>query len=179
MSGQGDHTAVRRPGTLYAALGRLSALLTLLIVLVLGPIRMIELNQAWGWPRWQVPAGRAIGAGLMVGAVVVWLYCSRLFSRIGKGTPFVTEPPRHLVTAGLYRYSRNPIYVAHVALLFGWVLRAGDLTLVLYAGLVIALLQAVLVWWEEPGLRERFGEDYVRYTQSVPRWLLVLPGGRL
>lgn len=160
-------------------LGRISAVLTLLVVLVLGPVGMIALDETWGWPRWQAPGGRVLGGGLMVAAVAVWLYCSRLFSRIGKGTPFVTEPPRHLVTAGLYRYSRNPIYVAHVAFLFGWFLRSGALTLLPYIGAIIALIHAVIVCWEEPGLRKRFGEDYVRYTQSVSRWLLIPPRSRV
>ena len=86
---------------------------------------MIDLNQRLDWPRWHNPAGQIIGGGLMAGAVAVWLYCSRLFSRIGKGTPFINEPPKHLVTSGLYSHSRNPIYVAHVAFLLGWFLGSG------------------------------------------------------
>lgn len=175
MTFQPDRTAMRRSVTLLAVLGRVSAILVLFIVLVLGPVGMIELNEAWDLPRWQAPAGRVIGGGLMLGAVAIWLYCSRLFSRIGKGTPFVTEPPRHLVTAGLYRHSRNPIYVAHVAFLLGWFMRSGHVILLLYTGVVVALIHAVVVRWEEPGLRERFGEAYVRYTQSVPRWLFIRP----
>jgi protein-S-isoprenylcysteine O-methyltransferase Ste14 len=115
----------------------------------------------------------------MAGAVAVWLYCSRLFSRIGKGTPFINEPPKHLVTSGLYSHSRNPIYVAHVAFLLGWFLGSGCVALLPYTGVIIVLLHAFIVRWEEPGLRERFGEDYVRYTQTVPRWLFLRPRSRV
>ena len=167
-----------RPGTFYRVLGRITAIAILFVVLVEGPRRMIELNAEWQWPRWQVPAGRLIGGALMIGVVAVWLYCSRLFSRIGKGTPFVTEPPKQLVTAGLYRYSRNPIYVAHVAFLFGWFLRSGCPAVLLYTGVIVALIHAEILWWEEPGLRARFGADYVRYTHTVPRWLLIRPAER-
>jgi len=156
-------------------LGKISAIIILLIALLLGPIGMIRLNEAWDWPRWKIPVCQVIGGGLMVGAVAVWLYCSRLFSRIGKGTFFATEPPRYLVTAGIYRYSRNPIYVAHVAFLFGWFLLSGCPTVLLYTGLAIALIHAVIIWWEEPGLRERFSEDYERYTRTVPRWCFIRP----
>ena len=162
---------------LERALGRLAALFILLIVLVLGPVEMIRLNAAWSWPLWPIPAGRFIGGGLMLGAVAVWLYCSRLFARVGKGTPFVTEPPRHLVTAGLYRYSRNPIYVAHVAFLLGWFRRSGAVALLLYTAAIAALIHVTIVRLEEPGLRGRCGEDYVRYTRRVPRWLLIRPRG--
>lgn len=156
-----------------AVLGKISLVLMLWIVLVVGPIAVIRFNDAWSWPRLDIPAGRATGGGLMVGALVVWLHCSRLFSRVGRGTPFVTDPPTKLVIAGLYRYSRNPIYVAHVAFLLGWFLRSGRLSVLLYTGLMIGLIQAAVVWWEEPGLRERFGEDYTRYTQKVPRWIFI------
>ena len=172
-------TATRQSGNFRAVLGKISIALALFTVLVLGPAGMIDLNQRLDWPHWQVPAGRMIGGGLMAGAVVVWLSCSRLFFRIGKGTPFINEPPKHLVIAGLYRYSRNPIYVAHVAFLFAWFLGSGCFTLLPYTGFIIVLLHAFIVWWEEPGLRKRFGEDYARYTQSVPRWLFIQPRRRV
>jgi protein-S-isoprenylcysteine O-methyltransferase Ste14 len=158
---------------------KISIALALFIVLVLGPVGMIDLNQRLDWPRWHNPAGQIIGGGLMAGAVAVWLYCSRLFSRIGKGTPFINEPPKHLVTSGLYSHSRNPIYVAHVAFLLGWFLGSGCVALLPYTGVIIVLLHAFIVRWEEPGLRERFGEDYVRYTQTVPRWLFLRPRSRV
>jgi protein-S-isoprenylcysteine O-methyltransferase Ste14 len=155
------------------ALGKISAALILLIALVMGPIGMVRLNSLWGWPRWKIPVCQVIGGGLMVSAMAVWFYCSHLFSRIGEGTFFATEPPRRLVSSGLYHYSRNPFYVAHVAFLFGWFLLSGCPTVLLYTGLAIALIHAVIIWWEEPGLRKRFGEDYERYTQAVPRWLFI------
>lgn len=166
---------MRRLPPLTKALGKVAAILLLGLVLMLGPAGMIQLNQAWAWPRWQIPAGRVIGGGLMVGAVAVWLYCSSLFSRIGRGTPFITDPPRRLVTVGLYRYSRNPIYVAHVAFLCGWFLTFGHLTLLLYAAVWSVVIHAVIVRWEEPELRARFGEDFVHYARRVPRWLLIRP----
>ncbi len=169
----GDRATIKRFRRLPIMLGKIAALLILAIALVLGPMGMISLNKAWGWPRWQIPLCQVIGGGLMIGAAAVWLHCSHLFSRIGKGTFFATEPPRRLVAAGLYRYSRNPFYVAHVAFLFGWFLLSGCPTILLYTGLAVALIQAVIIWWEEPGLRERFGKEYERYTQTVPRWLFI------
>jgi protein-S-isoprenylcysteine O-methyltransferase Ste14 len=60
-----------------------------------------------------------------------------------------------------------------VAFLFGWFFLFGCLTVLLYTGLAIALIQAVIIWWEEPGLRKRFGKEYERYAQTVPRWLFI------
>jgi protein-S-isoprenylcysteine O-methyltransferase Ste14 len=168
-----DHTTIGRSRRLPIVLGKISASLILLIAMVIGPIGMIRLNGLWGWPLWKIPVGQVTGGGLMVCAMAVWIYCSRVFSRIGKGTFFATEPPRHLVSSGLYHYSRNPFYVAHVAFLCGWFLLSGCPTLLLYTGLAVAVIQAVIIGWEEPGLRKRFGEDYERYTRTVPRWLFV------
>lgn len=178
MSSKPDQAPIRRLLLLTEALGKVAAILLLGLVLVLGPMGMIRLNEAWGWPRWRVLAGQVIGGGLIVGAVAVWLYSSSLFSRIGGGTPFVVDPPKRLVTVGLYRYSRNPIYVAHLAFLCGWFLIFGHLTLLLYAAVWSVVIHAVIVRWEEPQLRARFGEDFVRYTRSVPRWLLMWPRSR-
>ena len=140
-------------------------------VFVIGPIAMVELNEALAWPRWQSHVGRISGAGLILVGIAIALYCSRLFSVVGAGTPVPTEPPKHLVATGLYRYSRNPIYVADIAILLGLFLQRGELSLLLYAG----AFAAVAHWWvvhrEEPDLSERFGEKYVRYMQSVPRWV--------
>jgi protein-S-isoprenylcysteine O-methyltransferase Ste14 len=169
----GDRAASNRFRRLPVVFGKVSAFLILLIALVLGPIGMIRLNKVWGWPQWKIPVFQAIGGGLVVCAVTVWFYCSHLFSSDGKGTFFATEPTRQLVTTGLYRYSRNPFYVAHVAFLLGWFLLSGCPTVLLYTGLAIGFIQAVIIWWEEAGLRKRFGEDYARYTQAVPRWLFI------
>lgn len=145
------------------------------VVFFLLPAWMVELNRAWAWPRWGSPLGRVLGAVLIAGGLGVALHCSRLFSRVGEGTPIPIEPPKHLVLSGLYRYSRNPIYVADVAILLGVFLYLGHAALLLYAVAVALVLQAVIVWWEEPVLCRRFGEAYVRYTRAVPRWLLLRP----
>lgn len=143
------------------------------LLFFIGPGAMRDLNQDWGWPRWQTSAGRAVGVVLILGGVTTALYCSRLFTRVGKGTPIPADPPKHLVISGLYRYSRNPIYVADVAILLGIFLYFGELALLLYAGIGALILQAVIVWWEEPVLKKRFGDAYIRYVGTVPRWLVM------
>jgi protein-S-isoprenylcysteine O-methyltransferase Ste14 len=63
------------------------------------------------------------------------------------------------------------MYVAYVAILLGLFLDRGELSLVLYAVIWAAVEASWVVWREEPELRRRFGEEYVRYTQQVPRWI--------
>ncbi|MGH7894546.1 MAG: methyltransferase family protein [Candidatus Binatia bacterium] len=140
-------------------------------VFVLGPIGFIALNGAMGWPRWESDVARVLGGIVIIAGIAVALYCSSLFARIGQGTPVPIEPPTRLVVAGLYRYSRNPMYVADVVILLGLFLHRGDLTLLLYVGLFVATTHAWVVLREEPVLRKRFGDDYARYERAVPRWI--------
>ena len=81
------------------------------------------------------------------------------------------EPPQRLVITGLYRYSRNPIYVAHVGVLLGLFLHRGEAALLLYTCIYAGIIHAGVVWHEEPELELRFGSEYERYRRSVPRWL--------
>jgi protein-S-isoprenylcysteine O-methyltransferase Ste14 len=140
-------------------------------VFVLCPAAAVQVNQAYDWPRWQIPGGAVVGPGLIVAAFTLILHCSGLFSRLGRGTPVPIEPPKSLVITGLYRYSRNPMYVAQVAILLGLFLYRGELSLMVHVAIYAAVVQGWVVWREEPELRKRFGEEYVRYAQQVPRWI--------
>jgi protein-S-isoprenylcysteine O-methyltransferase Ste14 len=108
---------------------------------------------------------------LFLGAAGVALHCSRLFVRLGRGTPVPIDPPSELVVAGLCRFTRNPIYVAQVAIPVSYFLYSGELALLAYAALWAVLVQLFIVWIEEPGLHRRFGESYLQYTREVPRWV--------
>ena len=147
---------------------------------VLAPFGAIQLNEACDWPRWQIAGGRVVGSALILAGIGVFAYCSGLYSRVGKGTPVPVEPPGHLVIEGLYRFSRNPMYVAQVAYLIGLFVYRGELSLALWAVIFAAAIHTSVVRTEEPELRARFGEEYVRYAQTVPRWLSIRvrgPGG--
>ncbi len=140
-------------------------------VFILLPAGAIQFNQAHDWPRWQIPGGPAAGIGLSVVAIAAILYCGGLFSRLGRGTPVPIQPPERLVIKGLYRYCRNPMYVAQVAILLGLFLYRGELSLLAHAVLYAAVVHGWVVRREEPELRRRFGEEYARYAQRVPRWI--------
>ena len=144
---------------------------------VLAPAGAIQLNEALDWPRWQIAGGRALGAVLVLAGIALFAYCSGLFSRVGRGTPVPLEPPERLVIEGLYRFSRNPMYVAQIAYLVGLFLYRGELSLALYAAIYAGAIHTSVVRTEEPELRQRFGEEYVRYTREVPRWISIWPRG--
>jgi len=138
---------------------------------VLFPALAVALNFRWSWPRWRSPTSEAIGIVLALVALAALAHCAVMLRTVGRGTPQPLAPPTELVAAGLYRYSRNPIYVADVILLLAIFLVCGDLTLLLYACAVAVELHLWVVWREEPVLQRRFGDAYAAYLRRVPRWL--------
>ena len=133
------------------------------------------LNARMQWPVFVVPGGRVVGYALLAFAVILFLYCSRAFVALGKGTIVPIDAPPQLVRSGIYRFSRNPIYVAYLGILFADFLRNGELARLLYLLLFFAFLQLVIVYLEEPGLSKRFGLDWETYKRHVPRWLALNP----
>ena len=67
------------------------------------------------------------------------------------------------------------MYSAHAAILLGLFFYSGELSLLLYAGIYIGVIYTWIVLREEPELQERFGAEYDRYTQRVPRWVPTWP----
>lgn len=101
--------------------------------------------------------------------LIVWV--STTFVRRGKGTPVPIEPPVNLVTEGLYRRMRNPMYTGAVLAALAWAVYFASFRLLLYAAGLWLLLHTFLVILEEPQLRRRFGPAYEQYLKDVPRWL--------
>lgn len=119
-------------------------------------------------PYW-LPA-RAVGAFLLAASVLVLLHAFARFVVEGVGTPAPVAPTERLVVGGLYRYVRNPMYLAVLATILGEALVLGRPVLLLYAAAVAAAFVAFVRWYEEPTLRRRFGERYEAYRRAVPAW---------
>src|SRR5918999_1669549 len=76
---------------------------------------------------------RIVGAILVVAGVIVLLDAFARFALEGLGTPAPVAPTKHLVVGGLYRYVRNPMYLAVGATIVGQALLLGQIGLLLYA----------------------------------------------
>ncbi len=134
---------------------------------------------ALGLPAWLAAQARGAGAPfhavglapLGVGLALL-LWCVRDFYVAGRGTLAPWSPPRHLVTVGLYRLSRNPMYLAVTVMLIGWTLCVWSRALAIYTALVIAAFHLRVVFGEEPWLARTHGAAWDEYRSRVPRWLL-------
>jgi protein-S-isoprenylcysteine O-methyltransferase Ste14 len=87
-------------------------------------------------------------------------------------------PTERLVVRGLYRYVRNPMYLAVLAVITGQALLLGRPVLLGYAAIVGAAFAAFVHWYEQPTLAWRYGAQYDAYRQAVPRWWPRLPHAR-
>jgi protein-S-isoprenylcysteine O-methyltransferase Ste14 len=123
-----------------------------------------------GWGIWQLFALIPIGIGAAVLLHSIWG-----FADVGRGTLSPVDPPKKLVVKGLYRYLRNPMYVGVVTILLGEALLFHSLALLGYALVGFVAFNLFVILYEEPILRDQFGESYKHYRRHVGRWL---PGKR-
>jgi protein-S-isoprenylcysteine O-methyltransferase Ste14 len=113
---------------------------------------------------------RVIGVILLVAGVIVVIQAFVRFVVEGFGTPAPVAAPERLVVGGVYRYVRNPMYVAILATMVGQALLLGQLGLLLYAAAIWLIAAAFVRFYEEPTLTRRFGADYEAYRRAVPAW---------
>lgn len=129
---------------------------------------------------WPVPAGmalpreaRLIGA-VLAGGVGLALDLVGVAAFVRARTtvnPMRPQNTRALVQTGLYARSRNPMYVGQALMLAGWAGWLGHPAGVLALVALVAWLNRFQIAPEERWLRERFGAEFDRYCERVPRWL--------
>ena len=119
----------------------------------------------WGWSGFRTVGILLIAAGLPVLAAAIVR-----FVRQGRGIPAPVFPARHLVVTGLYRYVRNPMYIAVLSVIVGQGLLFGSGPVLRYAAVVAVGFHLFVLLHEEPSLRRRFGAEYEAYCRGVRRW---------
>lgn len=119
----------------------------------------------------QLSLNTLAGGLLLIVGGAIYLWCLWDFASAGRGTPAPIDPPEHLVVRGLYRYTRNPMYVGVVGVIFGWALSFSAQRIAIYGLCVGAFFHLFVVFYEEPHLKRKFGSSYEEYCLQVSRWL--------
>ena len=130
-------------------------------------------------PRWLVggfstPSGGPLtwlGALIVVAGAAIYFRCAWEFAARGLGTPAPIAPTKFLVTTALHRYVRNPMYIGVAMVILGEAALFRSLHLVTYAAGMLSVAHLFVIFYEEPTLQRQFGESYVAYHRSVPRWI--------
>ena len=118
---------------------------------------------------------RIIAFPLWIAGTWIIVRCTVDIIRQGSGTPAHLDPPKALVVTGLYRHVRNPIYVGALLVQMGTIVWSGSELLILYFLCFIVAFHILIVFIEEPVLRNKFGTAYDEYRRNVPRWVPRLP----
>lgn len=128
---------------------------------------------AWAWPQPVMPPalhdwGGAVG--LLGAGVALAAYVSFKRARTTIN-PLRPERASSLVVSGVFRFTRNPMYLGIVLAVLGWALHLGAWVALVAPALCGAYLQRFQILPEERVLTQRFGEQFTRYCERVRRWI--------
>jgi protein-S-isoprenylcysteine O-methyltransferase Ste14 len=131
----------------------------------------------WWITRWRFESPvspwlplRWIGGLVLLTSAAFLVHAFARFALDGLGTPAPVAPTEKLVVTGVYRHVRNPMYVAVTGAIVGQALLFGQLWLLVYAAVFLAVTAAFVKGYEEPTLTDQFPDDYPAYKRAVPGW---------
>lgn len=118
------------------------------------------------------PGRGKLAVALMALGLLIDLIAIASFAR-AKTTvsPLRPDNASSLVTGGLYRFSRNPMYAGLLILLIGWFFRLGAASPAVILALFVAAITILQIKPEERALEAKFGEPYRDYKRRVRRWI--------
>lgn len=119
---------------------------------------------------WLHPMRWTAAVLLILIGFMLWLFTVRLFHNVGRGTLAPWDPTQRLVTIGPYAYCRNPMITGVLFFILGEALAVGSVLIFGWCLFFFMINTFYFVYSEEPGLRKRFGEEYIEYCARVSRW---------
>jgi len=165
----------KRPSSKSIHLSYWMALILTPVVLLLGhvalPEALSEFSTREGWvlgrPGWL----NLLGLIPIVGGFAGLVWCLRRHFVASDGSFEIKGTQNYLVERGPYRFTRNPMYLCGMLIWLGWIIFYGSVAVLGGAVVFWGSVALLAVPWEERKLETRFGEAYLRYKHSVPRWL--------
>jgi protein-S-isoprenylcysteine O-methyltransferase Ste14 len=111
-----------------------------------------------------------VGLSFTVAGALLLLSAFVRFVVEGLGTPAPIAPTQRLVIGGLYRWVRNPMYLAVELCVVGQGILLGRPVLLVYAMIAGLTMWSFVKLYEEPTLARRYGAEYEQYRREVPGW---------
>jgi protein-S-isoprenylcysteine O-methyltransferase Ste14 len=140
------------------------------IWLVFGLVAIFALNELMPGMRFTSSGFQILGGVVILLGLVLLLLAGGLFKRAGTDLiPFKNVSA--LVTTGIYRLTRNPMYLGMAAILLGCALTVGAALALLVPPVFIVIIELRFIRPEEAMLRELFPEDFPQYCARVRRWV--------
>ena len=138
--------------------------LVVMLLIAFGLDRIVPgLGFGWSWSQWLGQALIVAGVCAMVAAV--WSFIRARTSVIPR------QVPSAFLRSGIYRFSRNPIYLGDALILAGAILHWDVLPALVLVPVFGALIERRFIRDEEDGLRAAFGDEARDWMRQVRRWL--------
>jgi protein-S-isoprenylcysteine O-methyltransferase Ste14 len=135
-----------------------------------GLIAVFACNEFLPGPRFTSLAGQLAGGLLILIGLLLLVSAGGLFKRAGTDLiPFRNVSA--LVTEGIYRYTRNPMYLGMVAVLLGCAITVGSTLALCIPAIFAVIIEARFIRPEEALLRDLFPGEYIAYCERVRRWI--------
>ena len=138
--------------------------------LAFGIVTIFVLNEFYPGARYTSVAGQVIGAGFILIGLVLLVIAGGSFRKAGTDMiPFKTVSA--LVTTGVYRFTRNPMYLGMALVLLGCSVTVGASSALIVPPVFMVIIETRFIRPEEGMLRELFPDDFPAYCRQVRRWL--------
>ncbi len=143
------------------------ALLMLLFMLMTwGVDRYLpQFKQEWIWSEWAYRTVFLLAVGLIGSGVMSFKNAQTTVN------PTRPENASSVVTSGIYRWSRNPMYLGFLMILLAFVLKLSNPITLLVLPIFVLFMNRFQIRPEERALNRLFGEEYLAYCQKVRRWI--------
>jgi protein-S-isoprenylcysteine O-methyltransferase Ste14 len=138
--------------------------------MVFGIVAIFALNEYFPGVRFTSTLWQFLGGAVLLAGLVALVLANGLFSR-AKTDVIPFRNVTTLLTGGVYRFSRNPIYLGMAAVLLGCALTVGAAAALAIPVIFAAIIQYRFIYAEEAMLQGLFPEDYPAYCARVRRWL--------
>ena len=140
------------------------------IWLVFGLVAIFALNEFYPGPRFTSEFAQVAGGVLILVGLLLLVFAGGLFKKAGTDLiPFRNVSA--LVTTGIYRYTRNPMYLGMVSVLLGCVVTVGSVLALCVPVLFVVIIEVRFIRPEESMLRALFPKEYPAYCNRVRRWI--------
>ena len=151
----------------------ISSFAALIVMCFVIPFLIIRFERQFSDHSLYTPAASLSVVGLIicVAGLILLIAAIRMVILKGNGTIMPWDQTRILIIVGLYSHVRNPMIMSLIIILVGETILFASYGIALLAALNIVINTVYFIFFEEPGLEKRFGEQYIEYKKNVPRWI--------
>jgi len=124
------------------------------------------------WASLPVPAKEIVALVMgLLGSALIVAGAAEFRSVKTTVNPLTPELATSIVTKGIYRYSRNPMYLGFLIMLGAWGVFLENVVAIALVPIFVGHMNRFQIIPEEKALLAQFGDDYIHYLESTPRWL--------